>query len=121
MANNWEQKRRENTIAGMVDLPAGKLDGLSDKQKDYYLSLRGAFRNGIRIGLVSHEDRVQRWLEASLPSVREELLGKGRKAAESLVAAFDDVPSRMVMDMKIDSLMELILCRMSGLCGEVHK
>lgn len=113
MATSYEQRRAEAVIAGKADLPEGKIERLSEKQQAFYLSLRGSFRESLKIALVWHEERINKAFGESVALGHH--LSAGRIGAEGIMADFDALAPCDVMQMRIDSVVGLLLCQRGGL------
>jgi hypothetical protein len=112
---SWEETRTECIADGKVDLPGDQLAGLSEKQADFYLSLRGQYRQSLRAVSQLTEDRIKYAFAASIDAVMVGHLAKAAMSAGSLLAAFDAVAPRDVLQMKIDGVGAFIMARMAGL------
>jgi hypothetical protein len=113
MAQSFDQRRDAAVVSGRADLPEGVIDRLSPKQQTFYLSLRGSFRESLKVNLVWHEDRVNKAFEKSVALSGH--LSAGRAAADAFMADFDALTPSDVMRMRIDSLACLVMCQRGGL------
>jgi|GEM_PF-5746582 len=113
LRRRFEERRAEEVAEGRVHLPAGACDGMSDKQVEFYLSLRGRFRFALAHRFEEHCKRVKAAYGDKQPATCEAMLRQSVEAARKLMAAWDQLPAERVFALRVDGIGALILTGMS--------
>ncbi|MCX7003875.1 MAG: hypothetical protein NTV22_11455 [bacterium] len=105
---SWDEKRVSYIEAGRENLPMGALDGLSEKQVGFYLSLRGQYREELHRLLKLHEDRLHAAYDTK-PQTLATLRAQMMHALVRLMRLYDGVDKRSIMAMTVHDVGGLIL------------
>lgn len=113
-SKSFEERRAEEIAEGRVHLPESALVGMSERQAEFYLSLRGRYRFDLARRFEEHCKRITEAYGVKQPVVMKVMMDGSVEAARKLMAMWDRVPWRMVLETKIDSVGGVVLAGMTG-------